>query len=337
MAPVTWVLIAVNVVLFVLMLLHGAGLGHQSNLVQLEWGANFAPATADGEWWRLGSAMFLHFGVLHLGLNMLALWEVGVLLERVLGSPRFFLVYLIAGLGGNLLSLVMQGERAVSGGASGAIFGLYGALAISLWERRESIDRREHRWLFYGTALFIGISYGLGFVVKGIDNSAHLGGLAFGILAAIALHPVRTRTARGPLVRCLCVLAMLGACVFLLARIPLPRYRWHDELTARREIAQFLAEDKQRQAYLDRLLYATKKQGASFEELANRLDSDIAHAYAKDFQQLSAIRLDAASPSAPTIETLRKYAAVRRDAVHSFAEGLRNREEEEAVRQAAPD
>ena len=119
--PVTRLLVAINLIVFVAMLAGGAGLWHSSNSVQLAWGANFGPATQDGEWWRLGTAMFLHFGIIHLGLNLWALWDGGQLVERMYGSVRFTAIYFASGLTGNLLSLVANKGLAISGGASGAI------------------------------------------------------------------------------------------------------------------------------------------------------------------------------------------------------------------------
>ena len=103
--PMTRLLITLNVLVFVVMLFGGAGFWHSPNTVQLTWGANFAPATADGQWWRLASAMFLHFGALHLGMNMLALWDGGKLVERMFGALRFVVIYLVSGVGGNLLGI----------------------------------------------------------------------------------------------------------------------------------------------------------------------------------------------------------------------------------------
>ena len=132
----TLLLIAGNLIVFGLMLNAGAGLLHSNNGVQLAWGANFGPATQDGQWWRLGSALFLHFGLIHIVMNLWALWDGGQLVERIYGHLRFILIYFASGLFGNLLSLVVQGNEAVSGGASGAIFGIYGALLIFLWRER---------------------------------------------------------------------------------------------------------------------------------------------------------------------------------------------------------
>ena len=154
-APVTTGLLVINVVVFLVMLVFGAGLWHSANGVQLAWGANFGPATLDGQWWRLFTALFIHFGLLHLALNILALWDIGRLVERLLGPTRFVLLYLGSGVIGNLVSLVVQGNQAVSGGASGAIFSLYGALLVFLWRERKQVNGTEFRWLFGGSVLRI--------------------------------------------------------------------------------------------------------------------------------------------------------------------------------------
>jgi len=108
--PLTLLLIGANLAVFLLMLGAGAGLWHADNEVQLAWGANFGPATQDGQWWRLGSALFLHFGLLHIAINLWALWDGGQLAERMYGPARFALIYFASGLFGNLLSLVAQGN-----------------------------------------------------------------------------------------------------------------------------------------------------------------------------------------------------------------------------------
>jgi membrane associated rhomboid family serine protease len=141
----TPILIFLNLLVFGAMLAHGAGLWHSPNNIQLAWGAGFGPATKDGEWWRLGSALFLHFGVVHLTMNMVALWEAGQLVERLYGRLRFVVIYFVGGITGNLASLIVQGDRAVSGGASGAIFGIYGALMVCLWRERRQIHPVEFR------------------------------------------------------------------------------------------------------------------------------------------------------------------------------------------------
>ncbi len=302
----------------------GAGLWHSANSVQLAWGANFGPATQDGQWWRLGSALFLHFGAAHLAINMWALWDAGHLVERMYGHARFAGIYFVAGLSGNLLSLVIHGNQAVSGGASGAIFGVYGALLAFLWRERASLHPREFRWLFWGAVGFAAAAIALGLLVPGIDNAAHIGGFLAGSLAGAALakplNEAQRRPGRGRLLAgCTLTLAIIA----LVTRIPPPAYRWSDEMRARSEIGRFLRDDVASSRAWRSIMEEGRQRGASFEELAGRIDADVAERYEQSFEQLSQLHLDPALPSATTVETLRRYAEMRRDASRALAEGLR--------------
>ncbi len=330
--PATKCLIAANLLVFVAMLFSGAGLWHSQNGVQLAWGANFGPATQDGQWWRLGSAMFLHFGVLHLTLNMWALWDGGQWVERMFGHARFVAIYLGAGLAGNLASIVFHAGQAVSGGASGAIFGVYGALLGYLWLHRGEIHRREFRWLFGAVLVFTALTIAFGLVVPGIDNAAHVGGLVAGLLLGLALvqRP-------GGLRRALATLLLAAAIAGLLAALPAPQYSWQDELAARREIGDFLREDAAIVADWNRLLAAGERNGLSFDDLANRIERDVSARYQRSFEELSALPGDPALPSAAAIEQFREYAERQRDASREMAEGLRERDPRkigEALREA---
>jgi rhomboid protease GluP len=317
--PVTQALITLNLLVFAVMLGNGAGLWHTSNSVQLDWGANFGPATKDGEWWRLGSALFLHFGLFHLAMNMFSLWDGGRLVERMYGPARFGLIYLASGLCGNLLSLVTQGDGAISGGASGAIFGVYGALMVFLWRERSQLNPAEFKWLFWGAAGFSAVTIVLGLQITGIDNAAHIGGLLAGILAGIALGPAdSSREMR----RWLAAGVLVSSLVWLIANIPAARYRWSEELLARDEISQFLGADARISARWGSIL-SRAEQKRSFDELAGQIESEVSGPYAFSFEQLSRVRLDAAAPSAAALESLRKYAELRRDASRALVEGLR--------------
>ena len=328
-APVTTVLVAANVCVFVAMLFHGAGFWHSPSDVQLAWGANFGPATKDGEWWRLATAMFLHFGIVHLGMNMWALWDCGRLVERLYGSWRFVAIYLASGLAGNLLSLVAQGDRAVSGGASGAIFGVFGALLVCLLRERRVVDPGEFRWLFWGGAAFALATLGLGVVVRGIDNAAHIGGLVAGALLGVALG--RALTPRRPVVarhRALAAAALVLATALLAFNIPAPRYRMGEELQARTAIQRFLVDENRINDRLQAIVSAGKSGSASFDELAGDIDADVSKEYQDSFEQLASVAISPTAPSAPNLELLRKYALVRGDAAHALAEALRSNDHE---------
>ncbi|TGG95086.1 rhomboid family intramembrane serine protease [Natronospirillum operosum] len=155
--------------------------------VLAHWGANFGPWTSDGQWWRLLSSVFLHGGLLHLVFNTLILANIGIMLEPLLGRWLYTGLYLLTGALASLTSVYFN-YGAVSVGASGAIFGLYGYfLALLL----SDLFRPEIRGQFLrGTVVFVGINLALGFTVPMIDNAAHLGGLAAGAILGFATLPL---------------------------------------------------------------------------------------------------------------------------------------------------
>jgi len=329
LTPVTGALVATNVFVFAAMLANGAGLWHSPNDVQLAWGAGFGPATKDGEWWRLGTAMFLHFGLVHLAMNMWALWDGGRLVERLYGSGRFTAVFFGSGLTGNLLSLIVQGDRAVSGGASGAIFGVYGAVLVWLWRERRRVHPTDFRWLFGGAAVFSAATIGFGLLIQGIDNAAHIGGLISGALIGVTLaRPMSARSLTGGYRHWLAAGTYLVVVGALIASIPAPSYRWQEELQARTGVREFLATDERITKRWRAILSVGEHEGASFDQLAGRIESDITLEYQQSFEQLSALNLDPAAPSAMTVEILKKYAQLRGEASQLLAEGLRLNDKE---------
>jgi len=325
--PVTKVLIAINVAVFVAMWASGAGLWHSLGNVQLAWGANFGPATQDGEWWRLGSAMFIHFGLLHLLMNMWALWDSGQLVERMYGHARFMAIYLASGVAGNLVSLVSHQGSVVAGGASGAVFGAYAALLVYLWRERRNLHLEEFRWLFWGAACFSLVIIVLGMLVPGIDNAAHIGGFVAGGLVGVSLSRSSAAHETPPLRLRLCAAGVLVSMAFLLiARIPSPTYLWREEVALRKEVNAFLRNDAAISRSWQDIVAESKRTGASFDELAGRIDTAIGNRYEESFEHLSQLPDNAALPSAATLEKIRRYARLRMQASRSLAEGLRNKD-----------
>ncbi|MDP8566657.1 rhomboid family intramembrane serine protease [Methylophilus aquaticus] len=326
---VTRILIFLNMLVFVLMLLGGAGFWHSPNTVQLVWGANFAPATADGQWWRLGSAMFLHFGALHLGMNMLALWDGGKLVERMFGAYRFLVIYLISGVVGNLLSLVIQGNDAVSGGASGAVFGIYGALMVYVWFARHQMQQVEFRWLFLGALAFSALTIAMGYIVPGIDNSAHIGGFATGIVVAVMLLPA-TVTSHQALrhelhwVQWIAGAAWVIATFWMLAHLPTPKYRWQQELAIQKQVQKLSLVDQQAQRKWQRIVLEGQEGNVSFDDMASQIDAQVATPYEESFEKLSSLSDDPKLPSAALLEQAKAYALKRSEASKAAAERLRN-------------
>lgn len=176
-ALVTKTLLGINVALYLLEL----GLGGQINGTGNEIYTNgvlFGPLVAAGDWWRLISAAFLHYGPLHLGMNMLALWLFGAAVEQVLGRGRYLLLYLVSGLAGSAGALILTPES-LTVGASGAIFGILGAAFVL---------ERQRTYVLGGSAVSI-IALNLAFTlfIPGISIGGHLGGLAGGALGILAL------------------------------------------------------------------------------------------------------------------------------------------------------
>jgi rhomboid protease GluP len=183
---VTKALVAANILVFGAAGLAGAGFFVPNAQVLQAWGTNFGPLTTDGQWWRLITSLFLHFGVFHLALNMWALCVGGRLAERLFGSSAFALLYFAAGIGGSLSSLLWN-SALNSAGASGAIFGVYGAMLAFFLRKHSAIPASvmsQQRW---SGITFIGFNLMNGFSHAGIDNAAHVGGLSVGFVMGLIL------------------------------------------------------------------------------------------------------------------------------------------------------
>jgi len=183
---VTKALVAANILVFAAAGVAGAGFFVPNAEVLQAWGTNIGPLTTGGQWWRLATSMFLHFGVFHLALNMWALYIGGRLAERLFGSQAFALLYFASGLAGSLGSLIWN-PAVNSAGASGAIFGVYGAMLAFFLRKHSAVPPaiiNQQRWS--GVA-FIGFNLMNGFSHAGIDNAAHIGGLSVGFFMGLVL------------------------------------------------------------------------------------------------------------------------------------------------------
>jgi rhomboid protease GluP len=184
---VTPVLVAINIVVFVAAVLSGVHFMNPSIADLLNWGADFGPKVLVGEWWRTFTCTFLHIGVIHIAMNMFILAAVGPLVERLVGNTGFLILYVVSGLFGSMVSLCYH-PLVVSAGASGAVFGVYGALIAVLRQKpgavpAETLDRIRKSGL-----AFVGYNLLFGFMLPGIDNAAHIGGLIGGFLCGVVLN-----------------------------------------------------------------------------------------------------------------------------------------------------
>lgn len=213
----THAIIAANVAAFVAMGFLGAGWFEAGDLsVYVRYGANNGAATTNGEWWRLVTSMFLHYGLLHLLFNMWALFQIGALLEKLLGRVGFVVAYFGSGIAGSLATLLWNGDKVWSAGASGAVFGVYGMLGGYVLRERHAVPRSVVRPLVKSTLWFAGYNLLFGLVHPGIDNAAHIGGMSSGVLLgtlmALPLDLERRAQLRGRrLVAGLLTIGVLGA------------------------------------------------------------------------------------------------------------------------------
>jgi membrane associated rhomboid family serine protease/Flp pilus assembly protein TadD len=177
----TQVIFGANVMVFIAMVLASGPSLDFNGQVMVHFGANYGPFTLSGQWWRLLTYMFLHGGVFHIGMNMWCLWNLGTLCESLYGRWTYAAIYLITGVAGGLASVAWN-PSVLSVGASGAIFGLAGALIASFYLGEFSLPRVAIRGTLRSLLFFVGFNVLFGTLSPGIDNGAHVGGLVSGLI-----------------------------------------------------------------------------------------------------------------------------------------------------------
>jgi len=175
---VTAIIVALNVLFFLLMVFSGLGFLSFTAPDLVKWGGNIRSLTTGGQWWRLLTSIFVHGGLMHLLLNMYGLFFAAIFVEPVLGKTRYALVYLVCGLSASTTSIWWH-DNVVAVGASGAIFGLYGVLVALVTTNK--LGLKEKRGLLTFSLVFIGINL-LSGLRGNIDNAAHVGGLLSGVV-----------------------------------------------------------------------------------------------------------------------------------------------------------
>lgn len=188
-SPITKVLIGMNTLVYLAMVVRGVSPVEPSTAQLISWGANWGPLSLANQPWRMLTANYVHVGILHIALNMWCLWNLGLLAERVFDGWAYVLIYTLCGIVGSLAGLALH-PLITAAGASGAIFGLAGALIAALYLGHLGIPRQALRGTIKSLVLFAVYNLAFGAAVPAIDNSAHIGGLVAGLAlgAVLARH-----------------------------------------------------------------------------------------------------------------------------------------------------
>ncbi len=230
-APITPILIGINFAIYLLMSFAAGGDVSQAlfsgadRFTLLAFGAQNNELLQSGQWFRLITPAFIHIGLIHLLLNSYVFWSVGPMVEKLYGSARFLGIYLLTAAGGCLASFINHSMKhdlvGASAGASGAIFGLFGVIAVFSFRYRSELPARFLQALKSGVLPAIAINLVIGFSIKYVDNAAHIGGLLTGGLLALLIPYISARTAKrdvqmdkGILALCVVTILISFACVY---------------------------------------------------------------------------------------------------------------------------
>ena len=210
--PVTIALIGINALVFAIMVLRGVSFFLPTPQQAIAFGADFGPLTLNGQWWRLVTSMFVHFGIIHIGLNMWCLWNLGRAAEILLGRFSYLLAYFASGIFGSIASVYSQ-PLAAGAGASGAIFGMAGVLVTFVYLKKTPSHLQINRKMLSSLGTFIFYNLVIGASIPGISNAAHVGGLIMGALVGTLL-PAANASESSRRTRLSLVVAFCAASVF---------------------------------------------------------------------------------------------------------------------------
>jgi rhomboid protease GluP len=206
----THILFGANVAVYLAMAI-GSGTVVNFSGHALLFGANYGPYTLTGQWWRLLTYMFMHGGILHIAFNMWCLWDLGALAESLYGRVTYGAIYIITGAGAGLASVAWN-PGVLSVGASGAIFGLAGALIASFYLGEFSLPSIALRGTLRSLLIFAAFNLFFGTMFAGVDNAAHIGGLVIGLILGAAIAKLAPNEGSNRLgVIALVLLALIGA------------------------------------------------------------------------------------------------------------------------------
>lgn len=296
LTPTTWglyLLMGINTGVWLLNVVLGMDALKPAPAQLWRWGANSAWSVVnDGQYWRLLTATFLHGGIFHLALNMLALWSAGRQLSRLYGNAQFLAIYLASALAGSALSLHFSAQTSVSVGASGGVFGVLGALLVALLRHRRQMPALFNKNAIASQGLFLAYALVQGFGKEGIDNAAHVGGLLAGIGVAWllpeqideAVTPARRRVRQ----QLAFGLASLAVAV-LVAATPAPRINHEKAFENQAAIKHLMPQLQAAEQRLQNDIAARKAGRLSDAQLADALEHNHIPAYRRVHQAFQAL------------------------------------------------
>ncbi|MGB7284083.1 MAG: rhomboid family intramembrane serine protease [Candidatus Acidiferrum sp.] len=214
-SPITTVLVGLNVLVFLLMVLKGVSFFSPTPQQAVAFGADFGPLTLNGQWWRLVTSMFVHFGIIHIGLNMWCLWTLGRAMEQLMGRASYLLSYFVSGIFSSIASVYWH-PMAASAGASGAIFGMAGVLVSYVYLKKTPSHLIINKKMLSSLGAFIAYNLAFG-ALPGISNAAHIGGLLMGLAVGAALPAAdadeTVRRARLSLIAIFSAIVLVGSAI----------------------------------------------------------------------------------------------------------------------------
>jgi rhomboid protease GluP len=325
-APVTPVLVGLNILVFIVMVFNGAGILAPNAEVAIAWGSNFGPLTLDGQWWRLLSSTFIHFGIFHIALNMLALYQTGCMVERMYGSRRFLALYVFAGLTGSMASLLWN-PVVNSAGASGAIFGVFGGLFVFMLNPKNGVPRSIMNAHRNSTLIFIAYNIFNGLAQSGIDNGAHFGGLLGGMFMGHLLARPITESSRFTVNRQQLMtagIAGLLALGLMSFRLVFPSFNTQQELIFNRALTAYATQEQKAVIDTNRLFANDKVVTAErAAAVANTLEKSILPQWENLYQLVGQAKLSRASRQFKLQQLLLAYLDDRRNSCKLMIEGIR--------------
>ena len=319
----TPMLVVANAVVFILMAIGGVAIDNPALDGLIKWGANYGPLTFSGDWWRLFTSTFVHIGVMHIAFNMWALFTIGRLVERLFGNTLFLLIYIGAGILGSMTSVIVHPEL-VCAGASGAIFGLYGALLGFTVRQRGAIPMSVLTNLRNSAIGFVGYNLFYG-VLPGIDNSAHLGGLVCGaVLGYVAAMPLDSQVRKTSFISrmaltCGALALLISASIFVIQR---------SESYAYIQFYNFYAAEEARanECYNDSIAQA--KDGKLDDDVfANKLESDCLNRWKAICSNGKAVHLSQSNVFRKPYDYYMQLAFLRYQAMDKMVDGVRKHDD----------